>query len=917
MQGKTLYLIDAMALIFRSYYALNKNPRINSKGLNTSAALGFFNTLLDIIQKHSPSHLAVCFDVSSQTFRKEEYEDYKANREACPEEILSNLPYIKDLLNAMNIKTLGVEGFEADDVIGTIAKKGKKQGFEVYMVTPDKDYAQLVEDGIFILKLPRMGQGEQIWGVKEVLERFEVKRCEQVIDILGLWGDSSDNIPGVKGIGEKKAKALMQEFDSIEDILENTDRIASASIRKAIEENREEALLSKQLATIRLDVPVDLKEEDFEMKSPNLMECKRLFDELEFRKFADRFFNIYRDRQKKISVSEKDGNLFAENDGKTETQDSVQTDLFSSFSNFDNISNSSCDYICISDLDSLIAEIKEKKYFAFSLLTDKDSLDCSIKAVSFCTEKGKAFFYSTNGQPVINKDLKEIFENREIVKICYDIKKINHALSNENVSVGGNNFDIMLAHYLISSEERGKLDDLSQIYLNYEMISASGNDGAKEKDCLCEQADVVFRLLPVFKEKLKEGGLESLFYDVEMPLSYVLFSMEKEGIRIDGTVLKKYSLLLQEEKEILENKIFEYAGEPFNIGSPKQLGHILFEKLDITEGKKTKKTKTKQFSTSEEVLEKLAAYHPIIPFILEWRRVSKLKNTYVDALPLLTNKKTGRIHTTFNQAVTATGRLSSANPNLQNIPIRSGQGKEIRRAFVPNIDGHYLLSADYSQIELRIIASLSEDEHLCKDFIEGKDIHTSTAAKIYHVSDEEVTKQMRSSAKGVNFGIIYGISAFGLSESLFIPRREAQQLIDEYFLAYPRVKQFIADRIAFAEQNGFAQTVLGRRRYLKNINSANANLRNFDNRNAVNMTIQGTSADMIKIAMVNIYKEIKDRKLESKLLVQIHDELIFDVPESELEIMKELVPRVMQEALPLKVPVVAQCGVGKNWLEMK
>ncbi len=916
---KSLFLIDAMALIFRSYYALNKNPRINSKGLNTSATLGFFNTLFDIIQKHEPDLLAVCFDVSSDTFRKEEYADYKANREACPEEILSNLPYIKALLKAMNIKTIGIEGYEADDVIGTLAKKGKKMGFTVYMVTPDKDYAQLVEDNIFILKLPRMGLGEQILGVKEVLEKFEIKRPEQVIDILGLWGDSSDNIPGVKGIGEKKAKALLQQFDSIEDIIENSDKITVNSVRKAIEENKEQALLSKKLATIRLDVPIEIKEEDFQRKTPDFIECKRLFDDLEFRKFAERFFNIYKKSEVSEQKNEDSNTLFSNSQEQKSSLFNQELDLFSSFSNFENINKVNHNYTsAYNNIEEVLRIIKTRKAFAFALMTNDDSLDFEIKALSFCVEKGKAFYYPLNTDNTITEEIKEVFENSEIRKICYNIKQNNHALINKNINTKGDNFDIMLAHYLISSEERGKLDDLSQIYLNYEMIVKQKNTELNERDYICEQADIIFQLYPLFKQRLKQDNLEELFYNVEMPLSDVLLAMEKEGIKVDEKVLKNYSQLLQQEKDIIEQEIFEYAGEKFNIASSVQLGNILFEKLDITNGKKIKKTKTKHYSTSEDVLEKLAVYHPIVPLILNWRKISKLKNTYVDALPLLINKKTGRIHTTFNQATTATGRLSSANPNLQNIPIRSEQGKEIRRAFVPNYEGHYLLSADYSQIELRIIASLSEDKHLCNDFQQGKDIHTSTAAKIYHVNENEVSKEMRSSAKSVNFGIIYGISAFGLSESLLISRNQAQELINEYFAAYPSVEEFINKRIAFAREKGYAETLLNRRRYLNNINSANANLRNFDNRNAVNMTIQGTSADMIKIAMVNIFKEIKERNLKSKLLVQIHDELIFDIPEEEINIMKELVPKVMQEALPLKnVPVIADYGIGKNWLEIK
>lgn len=916
MGKKTLYLIDAMALIYRSFYALNKNPRINSKGMNTSATLGFFNAIYDIIKKHQPSYFAVCFDVSSNTFRKQEFADYKANREAMPEDIELNLPYIAALLQAMNIKTVGVEGYEADDIIGTLAKKAHKKGLEVYMVTPDKDYAQLVEDGIYILKLPRMGMGEQVLGVKEVLEKFEISRCEQVIDILGLWGDSSDNIPGVKGIGEKKAKALLKQFDSIEDILSRLEEIETPSVRKAIEENREAALQSKHLATICTDAPVDFDEKEFLIGKPDLVECKRLFDELEFRRFADKFFEIYNQGGKKekkaepLELFEKETN---DEKGATATE---EQDLFSCGNAFDNIDKREHKYIETDDLTPVIAQIREKKRFSLAVEFAENNTKQKIASVAFGIEDGLCYWYKIGHKEAVTEALAEVMRDESVCKICYDIKKIGKALRLYDVEMEGKNFDIMLAHYLLSSEERSKIEDLSEIYLDYELRTRRGESG-KEGENLCEQADVVLRLYGIFSKRLEEDEMKSLFEDVEMPLAGVLSDMEQEGIRIDKKVLKDYSKILQQEKEDLQEKIYGLAGEVFNIGSPVQLGKILFEKLDITNGGKTKKTKTKKFSTSEEVLEKLIFCHPIVSLILQWRSVSKLKSTYVDALPELADKETDRIHSTFNQAVTATGRLSSTNPNLQNIPIRTEQGKEIRRAFVPNHEGHYLLSADYSQIELRIIASLSGDEHLCNDFRQGKDIHLSTAAKIYHVSEDEVSKQMRSSAKSVNFGIIYGISAFGLSESLHVSRREAQELIDRYFLAYPRVKEFIEERIEFARKTGYAQTILHRRRYLPNINSANANLRNFDNRNAVNMTIQGTSADMIKKAMINIHREIEQRGLQSRMLLQIHDELIFDVPQEELAIMQELVPKTMEEALPLNIPIIADCGYGKNWLEIK
>jgi DNA polymerase-1 len=919
MNKNQLYLIDAMALIYRSFYALNKNPRINSKGLNTSAILGFFNTLLDIIQKHNPTHLAICFDLQAPTFRHEEYEQYKSNREAMPEDIRTSIPYIKKLIEAMNIPMISKEGYEADDVIGTLAKKAAKQNFDVFMVTPDKDYAQLVDDNIFILKLPRMGNPEQIMGVKEVLEKFEIRTPCQVIDILGLWGDCSDNIPGVKGIGEKKAKALMKDFDSIEDILANTNKIENNSVRKAIEDNKDSAIISKELATIRLDVPIEFNEKECQMEKPNFIECKRLFDELEFKKFPERFFSFYKINQQPQQENQSSTSSLFDNNSKEE-----DNSLFS-FSSYNCLNSTPHSYSIIEEdtqTQSIIELIRNNNEFAFSLNIVGENIDSKIKGLAIVVDKNKGFYLPFNDSDEITKQqikpYKQLFEDNSINKICYDLKKNRNCLLNYGIEISGNVFDIMLSHYLIASEERSKIDDLSQIYLNYEAkILQKTNDINVIKDFFIEQSDIIYQLYPIFKAKLKEDEEDFLFYDVEMPLVEVLSSMEREGVRIDVDVLKQFSLDLQKEKESIEKKIYDLAGIEFNISSPKQLGEILFDRLDINNGRKAKKTKTKQFSTSEEVLEKLLYVHPIIPLILEYRSITKLKSTYIDALPLLINKKTNKIHTSFNQAITATGRLSSTNPNLQNIPIRTERGKEIRRAFIPSDDNHILLSADYSQIELRIIASLSNDKHMCNDFIEGKDIHLATASKIYHLPPEEVTKDMRRNAKSVNFGIIYGISAFGLAEGLHIPRSEAQNLIDQYFLSYPDIKQFIEDRIAFSQKHGYAITLCNRRRYLPNINSANGNLRNFDNRNAVNMTIQGTSADMIKIAMVNIFKQIKEENLTSKMILQIHDELIFDVKKEELSQIKEIVTTQMQNALKLNVPVFAQCSVGNNWLEAK
>ncbi len=788
---KKFFLIDAFALIYRSFYALNKNPRINSNGLNTSAILGFANSLLDIISKYHPDLMAIAFESKSPSFRKQEYDLYKANREAMPEELRQSIPYIERLIESMNIKQVSCEGYEADDVIGTLAKKAKNEGFAVYMVTPDKDYAQIVEDNIYILRLATAFSKEKILSKDDILEKYEIRNTKQIIDLLGLWGDSADNIPGVKGIGEKKAKMLLQQFDSIEDILAHSDKIENNSVRKAIEENKNVALLSKELATIRLDAPIEFSEDDFQMKTPNFATCKSLFDELEFRKYAQRFNKVFENTNSPINT-----------DTNSTDTNSSQIDLF-------------------------------------SFAQDNPS-----------TPPTKA--------TIIDKTSPY--------------------------------YPIVLAQYLIDNEKR----------IDNDYIIANATE-LKEK----------------YLHQLKTDGLEKLYYDVELPLKDVLLDMEHEGVRFDINAIKDFSASLQKEKDALQESIFDLAGESFNISSPKQLGEILFSKLNIQGDNTTKKTHTKQFSTAENVLTKLKDKHPIVEKILQFREIAKLKSTYVDALPQLVNTETGRIHTTFNQTVTATGRLSSSNPNLQNIPIRTERGKEIRKAFVASDKNHVLLSADYSQIELRIIASLSGDEHLCSEFALGHDIHRSTAAKIYNIPQEEVTKQMRSAAKSVNFGIIYGISAFGLSQGLGISRSEAQQLIAQYFASFPKVAQFIKDKIQFAKDNGYAKTLMGRRRYLTNINSANQTLRSFDERNAVNMTIQGTGADMIKIAMIKMFNNLKEQQMKSKMILQIHDELIFDVPKSELETMKVLVKQTMENALPLKdVPVLVEMGWGDNWLEI-
>lgn len=945
MKEKNLYLIDAMALIYRSYYALNKNPRINSKGLNTSAILGFANTLLDLIKKHKPTHIGVAFDLYGPTIRHEQFEDYKANRQESPEDIISAVPYVKELVKAMNIPMLCKEGYEADDVIGTLSKKAAREGFTVYMVTPDKDYAQLVEENILMLKLPRMGNGEEILGVKEVIEKFEVREPKQVIDILGLWGDSSDNIPGVPSIGEKKAKLLMKQFDSIEDILANTDKIESASIRKAIEENKDKAILSKQLATIILDVPIEFDENNLLFAQPNFEQCKNLFNELEFKTFEKRFFNEFAQMEGYADYIEQNYNIENSELKSISSGKEHQLDLFGNNIVSNNLFTESSlatlettqhNYKLIEETEELKNElrlIKEKGFCCFDCETTGLEIDSELIGIAFSYQKNRGFFILIPNKQGEKEEililLKEILEDNEVEKIAHNIKFDKNVLLNYGIEVKGKCFDTILAHYLIDSEARHKIDYLANSYLNYEMvpfekvfgkvkdgkINIDSLDRMALKEYAVEDADIALQLKLIFEKKLEDDNLLDLFENIEMPLVDVLLSMEREGVRINTEELALFSERLNKEKLELESKIFALANEEFNISSPKQLGDILFKKLQIIENAKTTSA-TKQFSTSEDVLLKLVNKHPIIPLILDYRSITKLKSTYVDAFPLLVNKRTRHIHTNYNQFTTATGRLSSTNPNLQNIPIRTELGREMRKAFVPRNDDYILLSADYSQIELRIIASLSKDENSCQAFKDGIDIHTATASKIFHIPLNEVTKDQRRYAKSVNFGIVYGISAFGLSEQLSIPRKEAQELIDQYFAQYPKIKTFIEESIKIAQEKGYAQTLMKRRRYLYDINSRNANLRNFAGRNAVNMPIQGSSADMIKKAMIEIYAEFNKLNLKSKLILQVHDELVFDVYKPELEKVKAIVEKEMKEALPLEnVPIEVESNTGKNWLE--
>lgn len=922
MEKNKLFLIDAMAMIYRAFYAMNKSPRINSKGLDTSAAFGFFNTLLSLLKQYKPTHIGIAFDLHGPTFRHKEFADYKSNRQATPDEIRQMEPYIRDIIDAMHIPILSSEGYEADDVIGTLAKRAAKQGFEVYMVTPDKDYAQLVEENVRILKLGRMGSDAEIWGVDEVLQKFEIEHPKQVIDILGLWGDSSDNIPGVPGVGEKKAKALLKQFGSIENAIERCDEIESKSLRNAISENKELALQSKFLATIVLDVPVEFDAKEFEVKQPDFESCKRLFEELEFKTFSKKFFEHFGIDETAIKKSVV----------KNKPAQSMQPDLFSDFSSCQSFETINKDYVFIDNfgaLENLVKHLQTSKLISFHC----NEVQGKLIGISFSSKKGKADFVPLYGKSEENIErvnlLKEIFENENITKVVYDLKTEKHILSRYACSIKGNCFDVQLAHYLLDSEVSHKVDFLSEKYLSYRM--ADGDSLTKEfakslqtsvlkmcksqfSDYCSEIADVLFQLKDILETELKNNDLYSLFADMELPLVDVLFSMEQNGVRIDSAELAEFSKKLGTHKTELENQIYALAGEKFNISSPKQLSEILFTRLQIVGDEKKKKKNTKQLSTAEDVLQKLVSVHPIVPLILEYRKITKLKSTYVDALPALVNPKTGRLHTSYNQAVTATGRLSSNNPNLQNIPIRTDLGKEIRKCFIPANEDFVLLAADYSQIELRIIASLSEDEHLCDAFRAGEDIHLATAAKIYGMDKSEISKEQRANVKSVNFGIIYGISSFGLAQQLGVSRKEASDLIEQYFESYPRVKQYIESCKQNAKEKGYAQSMCGRRRYLKDINSLNGNLRAFAERNAVNMPVQASSADMIKLAMIGIYRRMLSEGLQSKMIMQVHDELVFDVYKPELEQMRLIVKEEMVNALKLNIPIVVEMNSGENWL---
>ncbi len=939
---KRLFLLDAYALIFRGYYAFIKNPRINSKGLDTSAIMGFMNSLMDVIKREKPDHLAVAFDNGGSQLRNEIFPEYKAHREATPDAIKIAVPYIQELLKAMHIPIIEVKGYEADDLIGTIAKQAEKQNYKVFMVTPDKDFAQLVSENIFMYKPARMGNGIEIWGIPEVLAKFEIERPDQVIDFLGMMGDAADNIPGLPGVGEVTAKKLLKEFGTMENLLANTDKL-KGKMKENIEANKEKGILSKTLATILLDCPVVFDETDYELSTPDVDKTDALFNELEFRRMAEQFDAIFRKGGASTQMNPVDeAKLYK----KPQPKNEEQFDLFGSTLHdetsdetrhqyYNTLENTTHFYQVIQGelgLKLLLQNLENQTSVCFDTeTTGLDALHAELVGISFSYEKGKGFYVpfpenQEEAQVLVNK-LIPFFENEGIEKIGQNLKYDLKILSNYGISVKGKLFDTMIAHYLINPDMRHNMDILSETYLKYapksieDLIGKKGKNQRSMRDVALEEikeyavedADVTLQLKEIFTLELEKTETKKLFEEIEIPLVKVLADMEKEGIRVDVDFLKSLSHDLGNDIKKLETTIYEIAGEKFNLASPKQLGDILFDKLKIG-GAKQKKTKTGQYATGEEILNYLVNEHEIVKAILDWRQLVKLQNTYVDALPNQVDAITHRIHTDYMQTVAATGRLSSNNPNLQNIPIRTERGRQIRKAFVARDENYTLVSADYSQIELRIIAALSGEENMIQSFLNNEDIHKATASKVFNVPLEEVTREQRSHAKTVNFGIIYGVSAFGLSNQTSLSRSESSALIEAYYQTYPRLKAYINEQIQFAREHGYTQTILGRRRYLKDINSQNAIVRGGAERNAVNAPIQGSAADIIKIAMINIHKKLTDENWKSKMLLQVHDELVFDVHNSELEKIQPMIKYEMENAFTLNVPLTVEIGQGKDWL---
>lgn len=925
---KKLFLLDAYALIFRGYYAFIKNPRINSKGMNTSAIVGFMNSLLEVIRKEQPHLLAVCFDKGGSQQRTAIYPEYKANRDETPEAIRLAIPYIHQILEAMRIPIIEKEGYEADDIIGTLSKQAEKQGYTVYMVTPDKDYSQLVSPHIFMYKPARGGNEVEIWGVEEVKENFQVEYPEQVIDLLGMMGDAVDNIPGLPGVGEKTAQKLLKEFGSLENLLANTDKL-KGKLRENIEANKEKGLLSKTLARILLDVPVTFDEKDLELSAPQMDKIKPIFEELEFR-------TMLATLQKAFGVApaaQPDLFSLAGLSSPVATQpmfaEAVPTQKLKTIKEVPH------QYQLLTtqaEVETLLPELLSQKEVCFDTeTTSLNELEAQIVGLALSWEVHKGYYILFPEDFDLARQwlsvLKPFFESTTILKIGQNLKYDLKVLTNYGIEVHGQLFDTMIAHYLLNPDMRHNMDLLSEAYLGYTPIAIDTLIGKKgkgqltmravsaelQKEYAVEDTDVTLQLKHAFLPLLEKDQMTKLFTEVEAPLVKVLAQMEYEGIRLDTHFLGELSKEINTDLIALQTTIFDQAGESFNLSSPKQLGDILFEKLKLLS--KPKKTKTGQYATSEEVLSQLASEHPIVANVLEFRALQKLQSTYIEALPREVNPRTGRVHTTFMQAVTATGRLSSNQPNLQNIPIRTPRGSQIRKAFVPRNEDYTLLSADYSQIELRIIAALSEEDHMIEAFLQGQDIHRSTAAKVFAVPIEEVTKEQRSHAKTVNFGIIYGVSAIGLSQQTSLTRSQSKELIDTYYQTYPKLKGYIEKQIAFAREHGYVETILGRRRYLPDVYSRNQVVRGAAERNAVNAPIQGSAADIIKIAMVRIAQRLEREHLSTRMLLQVHDELLFDVPKPELEVVTPIIREEMQQAYKLSVPLIVEIGTGNNWLE--
>ncbi|MEL6975979.1 MAG: DNA polymerase I [Bacteroidota bacterium] len=938
---KRLFLLDAYALIFRGYYALIKNPRINSKGMDTSAIMGFMNSLFDVIKREKPDHLAVAFDKGGSVERTELFEDYKANRDETPEAIKIAVPYIQKILDAMKIPVVELEGYEADDLIGTLAKQAEKENYKVFMVTPDKDFGQLVSENIFMYRPARMGNGIEIWGIPEVQKRFGVERPEQVIDYLGMMGDASDNIPGLPGVGDKTAKKFLADFGSMEGLLANTDQL-KGKMKEKVEQNAELGRLSRKLAEIKIDCDVTFNADDFEMCAPDSEKVQEVFEELEFRRLKEQFIKIFSGETESSPPV-------------TSTPTAKQGAKLAGSGQFTLFGGDPADAAAtIKDVNSR-KTVKDVPHFyqmienglGLKLFMDKlmaqesvcfdtettsiNPLEAELVGIAFSWSAGKGFYVPVpeeqEAAQAVVEQLRPFFESESIEKVGQNLKYDIKVMQNYGVDVKGNLFDTMLAHYLINPDMRHNMDVLSETYLNYTPVSITELIGKKGKNQLSmrqvpldrqteyatEDADITYQLAQHFRPELKEASTLKLFEEIEVPLLRVLADMEREGINLDKAFLGSLSTQLDEDIKTLEANIYELAGEQFNIASPKQLGEILFGKMNLVD--KPKKTKTGQFSTSEEVLSYLAKDHEIIQNVLDFRGLSKLKSTYVDALPNEVQTQSGRVHTDYMQTVAATGRLSSNNPNLQNIPIRTERGRQVRKAFIPRDKDHVLLAADYSQIELRIIAALSEEDTMISAFKNGEDIHASTASRVFNVPIEEVTREQRSNAKTVNFGIIYGVSAFGLSNQTDLSRSEAKELIDTYYKTYPKLRNYMSEQVDFARDNGYVQTVLGRRRYLKDINAGNQVVRGAAERNAVNAPIQGSAADIIKIAMINIHKKLSKGGYKTKMLLQVHDELVFDCYKPELEEMKTLIQTEMENAYQMAVPLDVEVGIGENWLE--